>query len=104
MTDEALSHVVHAFQFLGGLENAPIVVWGGAEEDSEEGEVQVSARPLSAARRPWVGLKGMVRTFQRAEDLENAPIEVWARRGRRRGRGSPTMTSAARGLWVGHKH
>ena len=55
MTDEALSHVVHAFQFLGGLENAPIVVWGGAEEDSKEGEVQVSARLLSAAHRPWVG-------------------------------------------------
>ena len=77
---------------------------GGAEDDGEEGKVQVSTRPLSAARRPWVGLKGMVRTFQHAEDLENAPIEVWARRGRQRGRGSPTTTSAARGLWVGHKH
>ena len=77
---------------------------GGAEDNSEEGKVQVSTRPLSAARRPWVRLKGMVHTFQRAEDLENAPIEVWVHRGRQRGRGSPMTTSAARGLWVGHKH
>ena len=73
MTDKALSHVVHAFQFLGGLENAPIVVWGGAEEDGEEGEVQVSARPLSATHRPWVGRKAWYVPFNFLEILKMRP-------------------------------
>ena len=77
--------IVHTFQVPGGLENAPIDEWGHGGRRQGRMGVQVPTRPLSAARRPWVGLKSTVRTFQRAEDVEYAPIEGWRHRGRRRG-------------------